>query len=296
MAAGGLILTAGIAYLIWKVSAVEKKYLYISAGDGGTTEPSPGTYMHRYGDNVTIKALPNIGYTVGVWVVDGVEVARNVETITVTMDSNHSVIVTFWEGGVPPPTYPVAIVFPESPYYVSQKYVPGLDYVWDPLKGCVFGCLHLNCHPEKEGGETGYTEYAIKGKAVDAGGQGVPDIDVIVWSNLTPDQNKGTLLINDTIHLADNPIIVRTDKNGEFTVTVKYVTDMEWLCLQSCKIKPVNTPAKPCDLAPIPYSWISCAPYETTPIAYTVYANCVGTTVMGQGQLLAKAVLASLLY
>ena len=284
------VVVGAVAYLIYRVQAVAKKYLYISAGEGGTTEPPPGTYTESLGENVTIKAVPNDGYTVGIWVVDGVDLGHQ-DSIAVTMDVDHTVIVTFWPGGQPPPTYPVTIQFPESPYYLSQHYKAGIDYVWG--WDCPFSCQHLNCHPQKGTGETGYDSVSVKGVALDPAGKGVPNVDVAVWSSSTPDQYNGRILLNGEVHLSSNPLAAKTDENGNFYVSVQYATDMNWLCQQTCRVHGlfVEQPVKPCDKYPLPYLWISCSNYETLPAPYTIYAQCIGTVVTGYGQFAPKAVL-----
>jgi hypothetical protein len=285
---GSAVLVVGT--LLHLVAGVAQKYLSISAGPGGTTDPSPGRYLKSAGENVTIRALPSEGYTVGSWVVDGVEVTRGVDAFTVTMDANHDVIVTFWEGGVPPPTYPVGLTFPSSPQYFGQNYKAGIEYVWE-LPACPFGCQHLVCDPQKNAGEIGYGTLIIPGFVFDAAGKGVPKVDVAVWSSETPDGYHGTLILNGAVRTRENPLIVKSDEDGSFTVSAQYLTDMDWLCQQTCRMHPVETAAKPCDKAPLPYLWISCVEHETPYVPYTIYGQAVGTTVMGQGQILVKATL-----
>ncbi|MDH4219142.1 MAG: hypothetical protein OEW23_10240, partial [Candidatus Aminicenantes bacterium] len=66
--------------------------LTITAGSGGTTDPSPGTYTHDEGTEVSIRALPNRGYTFSGWS-GGASGTTN--PITITMDSDKSITASF---------------------------------------------------------------------------------------------------------------------------------------------------------------------------------------------------------
>jgi hypothetical protein len=59
----------------------------IRAGEGGTTDPAPGTYgPYSYGYSLTVRAIPNAGYRFESWLVDGVTYTVNPLTVTVTKD------------------------------------------------------------------------------------------------------------------------------------------------------------------------------------------------------------------
>jgi uncharacterized repeat protein (TIGR02543 family) len=79
--------------------------LTISATDGGTTEPSPSSYTYPAGTTVTVKAIPNSGYTFNHWELDGANVGPT-NPITITMDSNHNLHAVFSAAPTPPPTPP----------------------------------------------------------------------------------------------------------------------------------------------------------------------------------------------
>jgi len=66
--------------------------LTISATTGGTTDPSPGTYTHDSGIQVSVQAIPNSGYQFSGWSGD---VSGMTNPITITMDSDKSVIANF---------------------------------------------------------------------------------------------------------------------------------------------------------------------------------------------------------
>jgi hypothetical protein len=66
--------------------------LTILAGEGGTTDPEPGTYIEDSGTEVSIKALPETGYQFSEW--SGV-VERTSNPITITMNLDISVTANF---------------------------------------------------------------------------------------------------------------------------------------------------------------------------------------------------------
>lgn len=206
------------AYLAYKAYEKQKKYLYISAGDGGTTIPAPGTYTYNVRENVTITAIPREGYGVGTWTVDGVEVAKQVNSITVTMDADHTVIVTFWEGGSPPPKVPVRL---DS---LGSVYVKSNVGAWLTGTPAVDQCCHV-AHCDENWVKNALAKMPIRFKAVDAAGLGVPNVDVAFWTGSMPDggRYRGTLLLNDVVHTVDFPLIVKTDSAGVATAYLSYV-------------------------------------------------------------------------
>ncbi len=66
--------------------------LTITAGSGGTTEPSPGTYQYDEGTEVTVRAIPHTGYTFGGW---SGAASGTTNPITMTMDSDKSITANF---------------------------------------------------------------------------------------------------------------------------------------------------------------------------------------------------------
>lgn len=75
----------------YTASAVQHT-LTISAGTGGTTDPSPGTYTYDSGTTVTITAIPDSGFIFGEWSGDA---SGKSNPITITMDSNKTVTAEF---------------------------------------------------------------------------------------------------------------------------------------------------------------------------------------------------------
>jgi uncharacterized repeat protein (TIGR02543 family) len=66
--------------------------LTIAAGTGGTTNPSPGTYTHDSGTQVSITATPNSGYQFSGW---SGAASGTTNPITITMDNDKSVTASF---------------------------------------------------------------------------------------------------------------------------------------------------------------------------------------------------------
>ncbi len=66
--------------------------LTISAGTGGTTNPSPGTYAYNSWTEVSIEAVPNSGYKFSGW---SGSASGTTNPITITMDSDKSITASF---------------------------------------------------------------------------------------------------------------------------------------------------------------------------------------------------------
>jgi uncharacterized repeat protein (TIGR02543 family) len=89
---GGGDLDAFIAKLSFSGSTSGTYTLTITAGSGGTTNPSAGTYTYDEGVEVTVTATPNSGYIFVGWSGD---VTSTANPITITMDSNKSITANF---------------------------------------------------------------------------------------------------------------------------------------------------------------------------------------------------------
>lgn len=68
--------------------------LIITSSVGGTTSPTPGTYIYPLGNTVFVEATPDVGYSLNYWVLDGVNVGSS-NPINVLMDMNHSLQAVF---------------------------------------------------------------------------------------------------------------------------------------------------------------------------------------------------------
>jgi PKD repeat protein len=68
--------------------------LNITTTAGGTTDPSPGTYVYVNGTSASVTALPSANYMFDHWVLDG-SPAGSVNPISVLMDRNHTLHAVF---------------------------------------------------------------------------------------------------------------------------------------------------------------------------------------------------------
>ena len=69
--------------------------LTITAGRGGITDPSFGAHSYCEGTEVTMRAIPNRGYTFSAWTGDVPSGHQNDNPLTITMDSNKSIKANF---------------------------------------------------------------------------------------------------------------------------------------------------------------------------------------------------------
>ena len=74
--------------------------LTIDAGDGGTTNPASGSHTYDTGTQVSVRALPEIGYKFSGW---GGDALGTTNPITITMDSDKSITASFSEITAPEP-------------------------------------------------------------------------------------------------------------------------------------------------------------------------------------------------
>lgn len=66
----------------------------ITITDGGTTDPTPGTYVYPADTNVSVTAIPELGYDLSRWELDGVNVGSD-NPYTVVMDADHTLHAVF---------------------------------------------------------------------------------------------------------------------------------------------------------------------------------------------------------
>jgi len=76
-----------------------KRYLFISAGNGGSTSPSPGTYMYDYGPYVKVTAYPSAGFKFKYWILNGVKKYNNPTYVTMEYDYSLKAYFTYTGGG-----------------------------------------------------------------------------------------------------------------------------------------------------------------------------------------------------
>jgi hypothetical protein len=233
--AGGVLAVGAVAAVLSKVSGTGEGYLLqIQASEGGTTEPAPtpSGIFKKPGEIVTIKAKPNSGYTVGTWILDGAEIGQQ-DSIQVTMNMDHYVVVTFWEGGQPPASYPVAITNLNT--VTAWGRFGGIVELGllNTVSNVVVSPINLSDTPGS------MSEYPMKFKVVDSAGRGVPNVPVDLWVDMVPDNSKykGYLALNMALYTSGNRLRLTTDENGIVTVNIGYMygiaDDMLKLCQDS---------------------------------------------------------------
>jgi len=67
--------------------------LMIAAGEGGTTNPAPGTYLYDAGTLVSVQAMPAEGYEFDIWTGDA---AGSANPVTVVMDGDKAIQANFF--------------------------------------------------------------------------------------------------------------------------------------------------------------------------------------------------------
>ena len=75
--------------------------LTISTDSGGTTDPTPGSYVYTEGTSVEVTAVPSSGHRLDYWILDGVEDDNNPITVTMNSDRNLTAYFSLWGGGCP---------------------------------------------------------------------------------------------------------------------------------------------------------------------------------------------------
>lgn len=83
--------------------------LTITAMVGGTTDPTPDSYIYPENTTVKVTAIPDEGYNFDHWILDGIEYTAN--PISIIMNSDHLITAYFSEEAPPPPpTYKLIII------------------------------------------------------------------------------------------------------------------------------------------------------------------------------------------
>jgi hypothetical protein len=77
--------------------------LAVTSSTGGTTDPAPDVYVYPKGQEVSVQALPDSGYTFNYWELDGTNVGA-ANPVKVTMNQNHILNAVF--AVIPPPPPP----------------------------------------------------------------------------------------------------------------------------------------------------------------------------------------------
>jgi hypothetical protein len=90
--------------LVAAIRAAATFNLTISTNDAsmGTTDPAPGTYQITQGSSTQVSAIPQTGYMLDHWELDGVNVSTSTP-YSVTMDKDHTLLAVFVIKPPPPP-------------------------------------------------------------------------------------------------------------------------------------------------------------------------------------------------
>jgi hypothetical protein len=76
------------------VFALQSFELILTTTTGGTTDPPPSIYVYRYGENANVVALPEVGYHLDHWQLDGNNVGA-ANPINVLMSTDHFLVAVF---------------------------------------------------------------------------------------------------------------------------------------------------------------------------------------------------------
>jgi hypothetical protein len=87
----------------------ETHTLIISVSGGGTTDPAPGTYMYQTPTDVTVTAIPNVGYRFDHWIYDNDDIGSQ-NPVTVYVDSSHTLRAVFVEVTPPVGGYSISLI------------------------------------------------------------------------------------------------------------------------------------------------------------------------------------------
>jgi M6 family metalloprotease-like protein/uncharacterized repeat protein (TIGR02543 family) len=89
------VIYAGTAYGgVWN-RVIRQHALTIAAGDGGTTDPAPGSYYYNRNAEFSVTAAPDPGYEFEAWTGDVSPGHESDNPLTITMDSNKSIAANF---------------------------------------------------------------------------------------------------------------------------------------------------------------------------------------------------------
>ena len=74
------------ADILYGTTPPETHMLTITATEGGTTDPAPGTYEYSLDSIITVTAIPDAGYIFSKWLLDGGVILRNPTYVPMTGD------------------------------------------------------------------------------------------------------------------------------------------------------------------------------------------------------------------
>lgn len=219
---GAVVATAALigGLLISKKVLAPNTLLTVAAGSGGTTDPAPGVYTHRPTDVVQVKAIPDGGYHVLSWIVDGVTKGSG-ESIFISMNESHNVAVAFTTELPPPIRFPFKIVNLTAPPPIAlslkQKYA-GYFY-WAGSMGQfrvnpIIGDYGVDWEPR-------YTEQVVEFQVLDVSNQPCPNIKVLIYTS-NPDASDGVLFIGEGRYHVNTPLVAFSGNDGKVQVRLSY--------------------------------------------------------------------------
>jgi hypothetical protein len=121
---------------------------------------------------------------------------------------------------------------------------------------------HIHVAHANNNWQTGkVASYPLKFQVFDAYGNGIPNVDVALWTDHPPDSGRyrGLTLLDGEIHTANTPLIKKTDTNGVVSVDVGYLYGLDDRFESLCKDAGLGFQIAYCPL-PVP-SW-PMVPYE----------------------------------
>ena len=203
---------------------VPQHQLTIEVDGSGTTSPSPGAHMYDEDSEVGVDAIPDSGWTLHHWELDGSSVG-DADPYTVTMDEDHTLKAVFERLEVPPVQYDLTIEVEGSgttdPAPGTYAYDEGtaVDVDATPGSGSALSHWLLN------GVDVGYvdpytvimdTGYTLRAVFVQVAPEAVHDVEAVSQTVAENEVLPGTLV--DILVTVGNP----GDFTESFDVTCYY--------------------------------------------------------------------------
>jgi len=209
-------------------------FLNFSHGLNGTTDPPAGQIPFPRNSYVTLKAFPDESYIVNGWTV-GETSQPATDQLTLKMDKDHNVTVTFTTQD-PTPRIPYQLLFsPLPPLEIKQAYKAHFTKISDKLKFLTYPIQsddYLNALD-------GWLHKTIEFTVVDRNNAPCPNTSIRVYATMV-DSYYGAIhfSIDDSRHTVDNPLLVFTGVDGKAQVGIFYAnTDLDMLVNQRCYLR-----------------------------------------------------------
>jgi len=253
-----------------------KFLLQTSVGPGGTITPSSVSGIFEpAGQVVNVVITANPGYTIGQVLQNGSPINSSttdtVETYQITMNMNHEIDATFYQGGQPPVGAPTQIQALDLQTIVWGYY--GCKLTMSSPVPLIQNIGINTCDQNWHYGNYVWNQN-IRFKVIDANGKGVSGIKVALYPSLVPDNSKyiGYLVLGNQMATQQNPLMLISGSDGIVKVNLAYF----------CDTSSINQPNK------LPYDaglyLNGRAPYNgETDILGTIVWSKGGHGVTGQG-------------